>query len=288
MEGEEIILAYYKKEHLKEGQKRGEMRLSLLRCLFLLTAPHLPVALRSSIQRDAFRGGRNQVRLFARKRRRKDRPHRPSPAPELNDSPSSPQFPNASIGDDTAAEMSDTLFEIPDVQELEAKRLARVESEKKAAESSVIKSTDSANRIRRKDIDELRNLLELDPTADMQDDMFQSEYDITSMVLGEAGKPFLGFIQPAYLQITHLILLATSIVCAFVEYPGNPLTELPVELRDFLKSGLAIICSINVVLAGISVPVSVRKGQPAVFWFIKTSILGGLAFSELRNAPNKS
>ena len=229
------------------------------------------------------------MRLFARKRKRKDRPRDPSPAPELNDSPSSPQFPDASIGEDTATEMSDTLFEIPDVQELEAKRLARVKLDKKAAEeSSVAKSTDSANRIRRKDIDELRNLLELDPTADMQDDMFQSEYDITSMVLGEAGKPFLGFIQPGYLQVTHLILLTTSIVCAFVEYPGNPLTELPVELRDFLKSGLAIICGINVVLAGISVPVSVRKGQPAVFWFIKTSILGGLAFSELRNAPNRS
>ena len=38
------------------------------------------------------------------------------------------------------------------------------------------------------------------------------------------------------LKAGHLILLLSAVLCAFVEYPGNPLTEFPTEIRSFLKT----------------------------------------------------
>jgi hypothetical protein len=203
--------------------------------------------------------------------------------------------------DDGAAPMADALFEIPDVEELEAKRLARAAAAAPAAdttaggtgkdggvatEGGAGVSAEEASRIRRKDLAELRALLELDPTADMQDDTFQSEYDFTSMLLAEAGRKYFGFVEPAFLQAAHGILLSTSILCAFVEYPGNPLTEFPPEIRDFLKTGIAAALLINVALAALSVPVATEKGQPVWFWAPKTLLLGGLAFDEISRAPS--
>ena len=144
----------------------------------------------------------------------------------------------------------ESLFEVPDVQELEAKRVARAQAVPKAKEmenEDARQSGEDNKRIRRQDLDELRSLLELDPSADMQDSTFKSEFDLTSMLLGEAGRSFLGFVRPAYLQVAHGIVLSTSVLCAFVEYPGNPLTELPGEIREFLKVR-SVNCSIALLI----------------------------------------
>jgi hypothetical protein len=107
------------------------------------------------------------------------------------------------------------------------------------------------------------------------------------MLLGEAGRSFLGFVRPAYLQVAHGIVLSTSVLCAFVEYPGNPLTELPGEIREFLKGGMVLILGINAVLAGLSIPKAQEKRLPLYLWLPKIWVLGGLAFYEISRAPSQ-
>lgn len=63
-------------------------------------------------------------------------------------------------------------------------------------------------------------------------------YDALSSILGE-GKPFVG-IANSYLQSGHTVLLALVLLCGFVELQGFPLTELPYEVRDFLKVWLLL------------------------------------------------
>lgn len=58
-------------------------------------------------------------------------------------------------------------------------------------------------------------------------------YDAFSSILGE-GKPFVG-IANSYLQSGHTVLLVLTLLCGFVELPGFPLTDLPYDVRDFLK-----------------------------------------------------
>lgn len=60
-----------------------------------------------------------------------------------------------------------------------------------------------------------------------------SRYDAFSSILGE-GKPFLG-IANSYLQSGHTVLLGLTLLCGFVDLPGFPLTQLPYDLREFLK-----------------------------------------------------
>lgn len=63
-------------------------------------------------------------------------------------------------------------------------------------------------------------------------------YDGFSSFLGE-GKPFVG-IANSYLQSGHTVLLALTLLCGFVELQGFPLTELPYDVREFLKVCLLI------------------------------------------------
>lgn len=187
------------------------------------------------------------------------------------------------IEDDTGG-----LFDLPSVADLEQKRkrTAAAAAKNAASEAETVKKEP---RIKRKDLKELRDLLELDPSADMLPETFAEDYDMTSMFLGEAGRDFplpagLGIGQ-AYLQSGHLILVLTCLLCAFVEYPGNPLTQLPTEIRDFLKSGLLVTYSINTVLAVLAIFRAGEKRLPVPFWTVKTFLLGGLAFDELNRSP---
>lgn len=58
-------------------------------------------------------------------------------------------------------------------------------------------------------------------------------YDTFSSLLGE-GKPFVG-IANSYLQSGHTVLLLLTLLCGFVDLPGFPLTQLPYDIREFLK-----------------------------------------------------
>ena len=58
--------------------------------------------------------------------------------------------------------------------------------------------------------------------------------DLTSLILAEGSKPFLG-IDVAYLQTGHLILVAVTLLAALVRESGLPLTDLPDVYRGFLQ-----------------------------------------------------
>ena len=120
----------------------------------------------------------------------------------------------------------------------------------------------------------------------MQPDMFEKDYDAISMLLGEAGRKFFG-IELAYTQAGHLILFLVTLVCAFAQDSGNPLTNLPTEIRGALKGGLLVTYGINTALTAISIPTALSKNLPVLFWAPKVLLLGGLAFDELNNAPEK-
>ena len=68
--------------------------------------------------------------------------------------------------------------------------------------------------------------------------------------------------------------------------PGNPLTEFPPEIRSFLKQGLLITYSINIVLAIQAFFIAKNKNLPVLFWFMKTFLLGGIAFFEINEAKD--
>lgn len=59
------------------------------------------------------------------------------------------------------------------------------------------------------------------------------DYTLSAGILGE-GRPVFGIGLP-YLQSCHTVIILVSLLMAFVEFPGFPLTNLPLEFRDFLK-----------------------------------------------------
>lgn len=99
-----------------------------------------------------------------------------------------------------------------------------------------------------------------------------------------AGK-LLGIPIP-YLQAGHGMLLVILLLSSNVYYPGNPLTELPLEIRMFLKQSLSVVFGINAVLAVQSFFIARSKHIPSLFWAIKTLIFGGLAFFEVSQAED--
>ena len=84
------------------------------------------------------------------------------------------------------------------------------------------------------------------------------------------------------------MLLFVSTLAALVYAPGNPLTEFPVEVREFLQQGLMIILSINTVLAVQAAFTARRAKQSGVFWFLKVFLLGGIASFELSQLEKKT
>ena len=64
--------------------------------------------------------------------------------------------------------------------------------------------------------------------------MLVHRLDLTSLILAEGSKPFLG-LDVAYLQIGHLTLIGVAFLASFVSDTGLPLTDLPDEYRGFLQ-----------------------------------------------------
>lgn len=111
--------------------------------------------------------------------------------------------------------------------------------------------------------------------------MFEDEYDIFQAIFG-TGK--LLTIPVPYLQTGHGILLLVTLLAANVYAPGNPLTEFPPEIREFLREGLLVVGAINTVLAVAAFNVARGKNLPGVFWAVKCLLIGGVSFYEINQA----
>jgi hypothetical protein len=136
--------------------------------------------------------------------------------------------------------------------------------------------------------DVLLREMEKDPDFLFQTGNGTGEYDLTSAVIGTGSPNEQGVYVLPYLQSGHVLLLLVILLCAFVYYPGFPLTELDEGTTDWLKRGLAVTYAFNAGLAVLSYGEAKRRAQPPLFWAFKTAFLGGLAFSELRaNVPTE-
>ena len=188
---------------------------------------------------------------------------------------------------------------------LQRKREKQLEdSEKKGKPSSAIPTK---KKIKRSDIKAYTRLLEMDPLADEDDSYFEDEgeIDVISALLGDvepgvgessdettnkSGKKvqkktsFLG-IGSGPLQVGHTFGALSVILCAFVEYPGFPLTNLPDPLRGSLQGGLATIYLINAVLAVFSAMEAPSRNQSPILWGVKTFAVGGIAYDQLMQIP---
>lgn len=128
--------------------------------------------------------------------------------------------------------------------------------------------------------------IEKDPDFLFQTGNASGEYDLTAAMIGTGRPNKQGVYVLPYLQSGHILLLLVILLCAFVYYPGFPLTELDVETTDSLKAGLALTFTVNAALSVVSYREAKKRSQPALFWTLKTSLLGGLALQELKsNAP---
>ncbi|CAM9332913.1 unnamed protein product [Hapterophycus canaliculatus] len=167
----------------------------------------------------------------------------------------------------------DGVMPLPDFSDL-AKKPRKKDRQAKATQ------VEGAKKVERGNMEAFTKLLELDPEADSEEGLFTTEsYDAFSSILGE-GKPFVG-IDNSYLQSGHTVLLALLLVCGFIDLPGFPLTSLPYDVREFLKTGLLVVYAINSAIAYLSYLEAKRVGQPAGFWAVKGFLLGGLSFNEL-------
>lgn len=147
----------------------------------------------------------------------------------------------------------------------------------------------------------------MDPLADEDNSYFEDEgeIDVISALLGDvepgvgessdettnkSGKKvqkktsFLG-IGSGPLQVGHTFGALSVILCAFVEYPGFPLTNLPDPLRGSLQGGLATIYLINAVLAVFSAMEAPSRNQSPILWGVKTFAVGGIAYDQLMQIP---
>eukprot|EP00815_Leptocylindrus_aporus_P000135 CAMPEP_0116069426 /NCGR_PEP_ID=MMETSP0322-20121206/12294_1 /TAXON_ID=163516 /ORGANISM="Leptocylindrus danicus var. apora, Strain B651" /LENGTH=342 /DNA_ID=CAMNT_0003556815 /DNA_START=159 /DNA_END=1187 /DNA_ORIENTATION=+ len=168
-------------------------------------------------------------------------------------------------------------IELPDIRD--------ARKSKKADEDGDEEDEGFLPKVKRSDIEGVKKLLEVEPNADGDSQYFEKEeYGTISALLGEGAKSFLG-IPPGPLQIGHFIGFLGISLCAFVSYPGFPLTNFPTPIRDALQGGLGTIILVNAVLAGFSVFKANERGQPVALWAIKTLGVGGLAFDQLTQLP---
>jgi len=189
-----------------------------------------------------------------------------------------------SLSQDGIIDMNDkkedfTIAALPDIRNV----LKKKEQKKLDAEAVVQKK--SRKRISRNDRKAFLELLEAEPFADGDDSFFiEEEYGFVSAFLGEGALDFIG-IPPGPLQIGHFIGALGIILCAFVEYPGFPLTNLPTPLRSSLQGGLATIYLINLILAVLAFFKAGERGQSGALWAAKTFSVGGLAYDQLTQLP---
>lgn len=187
---------------------------------------------------------------------------------------------------------------------LQRKREKQIEDESNDGKPPT--SVPVKKKIKRSDIKAYEKLLELDPTADEDPSYFEDEgIDFISALLGDvepgvgtdsddstnkSGKrvqkktSFLG-IGSGPLQIGHFIGALGVVLCAFVEYPGFPLTNLPDPLRGALQGGLATIYLVNTVLAVLAAISAPSRNQPSLLWGAKTFAVGGIAYDQLMQIP---
>lgn len=187
---------------------------------------------------------------------------------------------------------------------LQRKREKQLEDASKEGKPS--SAVPTKKKIKRSDIKAYTKLLEMDPIADEDDSYFEDEgIDVISALLGDvepgvgndsdesankSGKKvqkrtsFLG-IGSGPLQVGHTFGALSVILCAFVEYPGFPLTNLPDQLRGALQGGLATIYLINAVLAVFAFMEAPSRNQPSILWGMKTFAVGGIAYDQLMQIP---
>ncbi len=148
--------------------------------------------------------------------------------------PTIPNNINVATTSEGAGLESDNLVELPDIRDaLKNKELKRIEEEEALKQQRP--------KISRRDTKAFLELLEAEPFADADDSYFEDEeYGTVSALLGEGAKSFLG-IPPGPLQVGHFIGSLGIILCAFIEYPGFPLTNLPTPLRDALQGGAYVV-----------------------------------------------
>ena len=166
------------------------------------------------------------------------------------------------------------VFKLPDLSDF----MGGSDSEKTVKEDKP-----DEERVDRSNQEEYLRVLQLNPFADADESKFVEEYDILTSIFG-SGK-LLGIPIP-YLQQGHGMLLIISLLAGLVYAPGNPLTEFPPEIRDFLKQGLINVYIINAALAVRAFLVAKSKNLPPVFWAVKTLILGGIPLYELSQAKD--
>jgi len=172
----------------------------------------------------------------------------------------------------------DKVFQLPDLNEYLAETTTE-EAIKRQKEREAALSV----KVDRSDMNEYGRVLALNPFADADEDMFQEEYDVLQAIFG-SGK--LLYIPVPYLQTGHAILLIVAFLAANLYIPGNPLTEFPLEIREFLRSGLLVIMGINFVLAGLAWKIATEKNLPGLFWAIKCFFVGGISFYEITQAKD--
>lgn len=194
-----------------------------------------------------------------------------------NAAPSSSSIPEPTLTD-VGGGADDQLVDLPDIRDTLKRKEMKIIEEETAQERK-------RPKISRRDTKAFIQLLEEEPFADANDDFFEDEaYGTVSALLAEGARPFLG-IPPGPLQVGHFIGSLGIILCAFVEYPGFPLTNLPTPLRDALQGGLAIVYLINTVLAVLAVFAAAERGQSSFLWAAKSFSVGGLAFDQLTQLP---
>jgi len=221
-----------------------------------------------------------------KKRRRRKKPEDGAAATSASSSgaPISSQIFNPvqdgiATGDAKTKDYSVTA--LPDIREV----LKKKEQKKLDSEAEELQKTTSRPKISRNDKTAFLELLEAEPFADADDSFFIDEkYGTVSALLGEGALDFLG-IPPGPLQIGHFIGALGIVLCAFVEYPGFPLTNLPTPLRGSLQGGLATIYTINAALAVLAFFKAGERGQSGVLWAAKTFSVGGLAYDQLTQLP---
>jgi len=186
-------------------------------------------------------------------------------------------------GKEVLVEDRNKVFKLPDLAEFMRDTGGTGKSDRNREADRREISEDEGSKIDRKNTVEYARAMQLNPFADADDSMFINEYDIFQSIFG-SGK--LCGVPIPYLQTNHGILLFISLLSALVYAPGNPLTELPLEIRTFLTQGLLITYSINLLLAINSFFIARSKSLPGVFWFVKVFLLGGISYYELQQTKD--